>query len=138
MIAPAAIVGQVHALLASARSLNHTTVHVDTRFLEEGWRLSGPDFLPLPVADVEQGLNVTGVEATTKITCGGWLWNAAGPQSVEEDFVLAQQLQIFQTGAAAKGVVSKGEHVIRVVIGQVQLEHMQVIVNGLRQAEFTH
>jgi hypothetical protein len=62
---------------------------------------------------------------------GAW---ASGAEGVEINFVLATQFEIFQAGAVAQGVVGKVEDVIRLVIGQMNLEQVQVVVDGIDEA----
>ena len=48
---------------------------------------------------------------------------------------MAAQLQIFQAGAPQKRVVSQVENVIGLVIGEVDFEQVQLIVDGLNEAD---
>lgn len=56
-------------------------------------------------------------------------------QCVEIDLVVAAQFEILQTVAVAEGVVSQVEHVIGLVIRQMNLEQVQTPVNGVNQPE---
>jgi len=77
-------------------------------------------------------------EAPAEIAGRGRIGNAAGTQGVEEDLVVAAQFDVLQTGAVAQGVVSEVEDVIRLVVGQVDLEQVQVPVDGLGEPELAH
>ena len=60
-------------------------------------------------------------------------------QGIQVHFVVAPQFQMLQAGAAGQQVVSNVEHVIRLVIGHVDLEQLQARVDALVQAErFDH
>ena len=58
VIAPGAVVGDVHALLAAAAGGDQGAVHVDDGLVEEGGGLLRPDLEPGLVDDVLQGLDV--------------------------------------------------------------------------------
>jgi hypothetical protein len=40
-----------------------------------------------------------------------------------------------QAGAAAQRQVRQGEHVVRLVVGEVDVQHLQAAVEGVDQAE---
>ena len=60
-------------------------------------------------------------------------------QGIQIHFVVAPQFQMLQAGAAGQQVVRNVEHVIRLVIGHVDLEQLQAHVDPIVQAErFDH
>ena len=56
-------------------------------------------------------------------------------QGVEEDFVLAAQFHVLQAGAVAQSVVSEVEHMIGLVVRQVDFQQLQPPVDGVDQAD---
>ena len=66
---------------------------------------------------------------------GGRVGDATGAQGVEEDFVIATEFDVLQTTAVAQGVVGEVEEVIGLVEGQVDLEQLQAVVDGIDQAD---
>src|ERR1700722_455864 len=138
MVAPRAVVGDVHALLAFAGGADQRAIGIDAGLVEEGVGLPGPGALADVVDGVEQRVHIVGLETAAEVASGGRIGNAAGAQGIEEDFVVASQFDVFEAGAVAKGVVGEIEHVIRFVIGQMDLEQVQPAVDGLVEAEFAH
>ena len=138
MVAPGAVVGDVHARLARASGLGEGAVHVDGGTLEEALRLLGPDLEPHLVDGFVQVGDAAGTEAAAEIACGGGIGNALRPQGVEEGLVVAAQLDVFQAGAVAQSVVGNVQDVVRFVIRLMNQEHMQTPVDGLGQAELLH
>src|SRR5262249_35824916 len=51
----------------------------------------------------------------------------------EKDLIVAEQFEILQTGATTQRQVGQGEHVIGFMIGQVELQHWQALVQGIDQ-----
>lgn len=94
MIAPDAVVGDVHAELALAQRFDQRAVHVDTRQVEERHRLPSPDALTDLIEGVDQGMHVGGAEATAEITSGRRIGNALSPEGIEVDFILAPQFEV--------------------------------------------
>ena len=102
VIAPGAVVGDVHALLALAGGLDQGAVHVEEGLVEEGRGLAGPDLQARVVDDVEQRLNAVRGKAATEVAGRGGIGDAAGAQGVEEDLVVAAQFEVLQAGAVAQ------------------------------------
>jgi hypothetical protein len=135
VIPPGPIVGDIHALFALAGGFDQEAVHIDDGLLEESGRLAIPDAEARRVEDIMQRLNAVLGKASTEIACSRGVGDTAGPQSIEEDFVVAEQLQVLQTGAATQRQISQGEHVVRFMIGEVDLQHLQALVERLNQAD---
>ena len=97
---------------------------------------ASPDaVLAYVVEDVEQRVDILGLEASAEIASGGRIGNARGSEGVEEDLVLAAQFEILQTGAVAERVVGQVEDVVGFVIGKMKLEQMEPLVDGVDEAE---
>ena len=138
MIAPLALVVDIHALLALAGGLDHRAVGLDDRFLEEGVRLLTPDLPPRGIEDFLQKVDVAAVEATAEIARRRRIGDATGTQGVKVRFVVAQQFQVLQARAASQQIVSNVQHVIRLVIRKVYLQHSQVSVDRLIEPQLPH
>ena len=91
--------------------------------------------VPDLVADVDQRVHVGGPKTAAEIAGRGRIGNAAGTEGIEIDFILAAQFQILQTGAIAQGVIGQVEHVIRLVIGQMNFEQVQLVIDGIDKAD---
>src|SRR5260370_18527468 len=91
MIAPAAIVGQVHAGLAGSGRLDHTAIQVDAGFVEERLGLPGPDAQACLIEDLEQDLNMGVAETPAEVPGRGWVGNAAGALRAGESFLLGTE-----------------------------------------------
>ena len=135
VIAPGAVVGDVHALLAAGAGGDQGAVDVDDGLVEEVGRLLVPDLDPGLIEDVLEDLDVVGGEAAAEVAGGGGVGDAVGAQGVEEDVVVASQFDVFEAGAVAQGVVGEVEDVIALVIGEVELEQVESLVDGLDEAE---
>src|SRR5205823_3113392 len=67
----------------------------------------------------------------------GRIGNTACAERIQEDLILAAQLQVLQAGAAAQGVVGQVEYVIGFMINHTNFEHVQTLVDGVDQANLT-
>ncbi len=74
-------------------------------------------------------------EAAAKATGSGGIGDAARAQGIEQRVVVAPQFEGLETGAIAEGVVGQVEDVVRFVIGQMNLQQVQGLVDGLGQTE---
>jgi hypothetical protein len=97
--------------------------------------LPSPDLEPGLIEDVLERLDVLGGEAAAEVTGGGRVGDAVGTQGVEEDDVIASQLDVVETGAVAEGVVGEVQDVVALVVGEVILEQVEPLVDGLGQPE---
>ena len=103
--------------------------------VEEVGRLLLPDLEPGLIEDVLEGLDVVGGEAAAEVAGGGGVGDAVGAQGVEEDDVVAAQLDVVEAGAVAQGVVGEVQDVVTLVVGEVELEQVEPLVDGLGEAE---
>lgn len=92
-----------------------------------------PELEPSLIEDILEGLDVVAGEAAAEVTCGGGVGDAVGAQGVEEDDVVAPQFDVVEAGAIAEGVVGEVQDVVALVVGQVDLEQVEPLVDGLRQ-----
>jgi hypothetical protein len=114
------------------------TSDLEEGFVEEVGRLLLPDLQPGLIEDILKDLDVVGGEAAAEVAGGGGVGDAVGAQGVEEDDVVASQLDVVETGAVAQGVVGEVEDVITLVIREVILQQVESFVNGLGEPEFPH
>ncbi len=110
-------------------------VDVDVGFAQEAAGLLLPDFLANGVDAVLEGADVGLGKATGEVAGGGGAGGALGTQAVEVAFVLAQPLHVFESLAAGKAVVGDVEDVVTLVVGQMDFEQLQVLVDLLGQAQ---
>ena len=87
------------------------------------------------IEDVLEGLDVVGGEAAAEVAGGGGVGDAVGAEGVEEDDVVASQFDVVEAGAVAEGVVGEVEDVVTLVIGEVVLEQVESLVDGLGEPE---
>ena len=132
---PGAVVGDVDALLAAGAGGDEGAVHVEDGLVEELGRLLFPDLDPGPIEDVLEDLDVLRGEAAAEVAGSGRVGDAVGPQGVEEDDVVASQLDVVEAGAVAQGVVGEVQDVVRLVVREVELEQVEPLVDGLGESE---
>jgi hypothetical protein len=133
MVAPLALVADVHPLFALAAGDHDRAVQVDHRLGEELRRL------PLP--DVEAGnfngqlqiVQALGRETAAEVAGRGRIGDRLGPQGVEKDFVVAAQFDVLQARRVAERVQRQVQDMIGLVIGQMHFQQMQVLVDGFDQ-----
>jgi hypothetical protein len=135
VIAPGAVVGDIDALLAARTGGDERAVDVEDGLVEEVGRLLLPDFDPHLIEDVLKGLDVVGGETAAEVAGGGGIRDAVGAQGVEEDDVIASQLDVIEAGTVAQRVVGDVEDVVGFVVGEVELEQVEPLVDSLREAE---
>ncbi len=136
MIAPGPLVGNIHALLAGASGAHQRAIHVDDGLLEKGLGLFRPHLQANVVESILQAVDVGEVvEATAEVTRRGRVGDAASADRVEEDLVVAAQLNVFEAGATTQGVVGEIEDVIGLVVGHVEFEQDQISIDGRGETE---
>jgi hypothetical protein len=135
VVAPGAVVGDVHTSLALAGGLDQEAIHIEDGPVKEGGGLLGPhahaDVVDRVLQLAEGGL----VEAAAEVAGGGRVGDTLGAQGVEEDLVLAAQFEVLQAGALAQGVVGEGQDVVGLMVGEVELEQVEVAVDGVDEAD---
>ena len=80
--------------------------------------------------------HVVGLEAAAEIAGRGRIGNPPGMHRVEIHFVVAAQFEIFQARAVAQRIEGEIQHVIALVVGQVNLQQVQSPVDGVGQPQF--
>jgi hypothetical protein len=89
MVSPGAVVGDVHALLATAAAASERAVGVEEGFLEEVLRLLLPDPEPDLIEGVHEPDDIGLAEASAEVPGGGGIGDAYGPEGIEVDLVIA-------------------------------------------------
>ena len=59
-------------------------------------------------------------------------------QGIEQDLVVAEQFPVLQTSTTAQGQVGQGRDMVRFMIGEANLQHLQAAVDRLDQADATN
>jgi hypothetical protein len=136
MITPLAVIADVHALFAFAEGLDNCPVGIDQGLFEELRRLLTPNGKPCLIDGFHQQLDVAPVKATTEVARRGGVGNPFGAQRVQIDFVVTPQFDVLQSLPAGQNVVGDIQHMIRLVIRQMPLQHMHMTVDVLNQSTF--
>src|SRR5205085_5354984 len=138
VITPGSVIGDIHPLFALAGGFNQKAIHVDDGLLEESGRLARPDLNTRIVEDVLQDADAGPVKASTEIPCRGRIRDTACAQGIEEDLVVAENFQIFDTSAATQRQIGQGEHVVRFMVREVDLQQREAAVDGVNEPELAH
>ena len=110
----------------SAVARNDGAIGVQDRFLEElGWLL-GPDSQAGLIDGVHQGHDIGLTEAATEVPGSGGVGDSFGSQSIEIDFVVAPQFEVFDPLTAGEDVEGNVQDVVGFVIGKMDLEQMKI------------
>jgi hypothetical protein len=75
-------------------------------------------------------------EPPAEVPRGGRVRNRLRTERVQEDFVVAAELDVLQAGRVAQRVQRQVEHVVRLVVGDMHLEQMQPTINLSDQPHF--
>ena len=75
------------------------------------------------------------VEAPAEVPGGRRIGDPLGAERVEEDLVVAAELDVLKTGAIHDAVVGDVQNVVGFVVGQMELQDIEVLVDGLGQPE---
>ena len=138
VIAPLALVGDVHALLALAGGFDHRAVGVDDGFVEERSGCCRQTFSRVSLKISCKQIDVRPCEAAAEVARRGGIGNAPGAQGIEIGLVVAEQFQMFQARAAGQQVVGDVQHVVGLVVGQMDLQQAEAAVDGLGEPELPH
>jgi hypothetical protein len=118
MIAPGAVISDVDALLAAGAGDDEGAIDVEDGLVEELGRLLPPDLQSCPIEGVLEGLDIVRGEARAEVPGSSGIGDAVGAEGVEEDDVVAPQLDVVEAGAVAQRVVGEVEDVVGLVIRQ--------------------
>jgi hypothetical protein len=135
MITPGVVVGDVHAFFALPVGAHQGTVGVDAGLLEKIVRLLFPKLHPRVIEDVLEDVDFVRAEASAIIAGRGGIGNALGAEGIEKGGVVAAQFDVLETRAVAQSVHGEVEDVIGVGIWQVQLEKVQLSIDGFDQSD---
>ena len=125
----------VHPFLVFSVGGYQGAVCVQNGFLEEGLGLLFPHTHPNSIVDILKLIDVALAETSTEIA-GKWSGrDASAAEGIAVDVVKWRNLDVLQTGAVAQGIVSDVEHMIGFVIRQVDLEQVDVVVDGVNEAD---
>ena len=135
-VAPDSFVGNVHALLQLARGGHDRAVGVEIDHLADQVRAATtPQRGPYRVDRVHQRHDVGLGEAAQEVPRRGGVRQQLRPEPVHQRHVVTQPVHVLQTGTAGEHAVGEGEHVIGLVIRQVDLQQVQRGVDRLDQTE---
>ena len=131
MVTPLPLVVDIHTRFALTGGLGYQTVTFNDRFFEKRCRLPAPDLHPHVVDRAHQDFNVGGFEPPTEVTRRGRVGDPLSPESVQVDLVVTPQFEVFQTPAPGQNVVGDVEHMVRLVVRQMDLQQMQPAIDSL-------
>ena len=83
MIAPGAVVGDIHADLALAGSRDQHAIHVDVCFVEKRRWLPRPHTLANVIEDVDERMHIVGPKTSAEIAGRGRIGDALRVEGVE-------------------------------------------------------
>src|SRR5262249_1766554 len=92
-------------------------------------RLLSPDPQPRLVDRVHQEEDVGRSEAAAEVPGGGRVGDSGRSQGVEEDLILAAELDVLKAAAAGEDVEGDVQDVVGFVVGEVALEHVEGAVD---------
>ena len=135
VVAPDALVGQVHAFLASALvpAMVPSASRMACSKKALGCCCQTSRRLSL-MTRIKRG-DVLGLETAEEIAGGGGVGDTLGPQGVEIVLVVAEQFQVLETGAADQDVVGEVEDMVGLVVGEVAFEQVEFGVDGVGEAQ---
>jgi hypothetical protein len=83
-----------------------------------------PDPLSRRIDGFHKRHNRVLIEAPCEISAGGRIRNALGSQTIQESFIVATQLDVFEPQTIQQRVVGQIQHVVAFVIRQMSLEQL--------------
>ena len=136
MVAPDAVIGDVHTPLAPTLGGGQGAISINERFVEKNVGLLLPDPEASFVEGVHEPLDIGGAEAAAEVPGGGGVGDASGPEGVEVDLIVATHFEVLDAAASGEEVVGDGEDVVALEVGLMTLEEMEVVVEVFHQMEF--
>jgi hypothetical protein len=134
MVTPGAVISDIHAFLAIARSANERAIDVDHSLLEEANRLLLPQTDADIVVDVLQGVDVGDGETPGEIASRGGIRNPLGTERIEEVDIVAAPFDILHAGAVAQGIEGEVQDVIGLEIRKMDFEDVEPLVDGVDES----
>jgi hypothetical protein len=136
VIAPDPVVRDVHPFLALAIGRDQRAIRLDRGDgFGEARGLASPYIKPGLVDRILQIVDRSDRETPTEITGGRRVWDAPRAQRVEEDTVVAPKLDVIERSTAAERVEANVQDMVGLVVGRVDLQQMQPVVDPLGQAD---
>jgi hypothetical protein len=135
MVTPLILIVDVHPFLALAAGERERAIHIDPRLVEERFGLLGPDFEPRLVEHVEQRADMLGSESPAEVASRRRIGNALRADRVEIHFVVAAQFDVVQARAVAERIEREVQHMIALMVGQMDLQQTQPLIDGFGQLQ---
>src|SRR5207244_7094894 len=114
------------------------SIHVNKRFLQKSLLLYVPYFEPRSIEAFLQRRNVRLSKAPREISGRRRIGYPFRSQSIQEHFILPAQFNIFQPLPSGYDIVGDVQHMVALVVRQVDFEQLQVPVQVLDQAQTLH
>ena len=137
-VTPDPVVGNVHSFLAFPQGSGDGPVHVDDGLLPEGSILQLPHLGSGFIDGFLKSEDPILIETTEEISSRRGIRNPLGSQSVHVGLILAQPLDIFETGSTRQDVVCDVQYMIGFPVRKVVLEQNDVSVDIFVQSKLTH
>ena len=122
VIGPLTIVGEVSPLFALAIDLFDGGIQINSCDLSARPRDLAPDFLSRPVDYRLEVLKVILVKASEEVAGGGGIGNPAGSEQMLDGIAVLEIGDVFDAMPADVLVIDMGEDVVRLAVGNVDLE----------------
>lgn len=74
-------------------------------------------------------------EATSEISCSGWIGNPVRTKSVEKGFIVSLLFNILMTHTAKRGVIGDIQNVIAFMVWLMTIEKFYLFIEMIDQAE---
>ena len=103
--------------------------------LKKRFGLLPPDYAADAVEDRLRAEDGDLVEAAAEVAGRGRVGDAAGAEDIQVGDVRAEQFQVFQTPAPGQQVVGNVEHMVAVVVGEVEFQQAEMAVDRLGESE---
>jgi hypothetical protein len=135
VITPGAVVADIHAFLTLAGGFDQTAIGIEDSQVEEGLGLLPPNADTGVIEDILKKIDVLDAKAPAEISRRGWVGDAVCAESIEENSVVAAQFNVLQAIAVAQGIDGNIEHVIGLMVGQVDLQQVEPPVDSFDQTD---
>ena len=135
MVAPLSVVAEIDALFAAGIGGGEGTVGIEDGTPEELLGLLLPHPGPHRVDAIHQRVHLSGrLESPAEVAGRRGVGDAGCPQSIQIRLVVAEQFDVLQTVPSGQNVIADVQHVIRFVIRQMNLQQVNIPVNGIDQS----
>ena len=137
-VSPDPFIRQSDALLTFSAGPGNRSIHVNKRFLQKSLRLYFPYFEPRSIEAFLQRRNVRLTKAPREISGRRRIGYPFRSQSIQEHFILPAQFNIFQPLPSCYDIVGDVQHMVALVVRQVDFEQLQVPIQILHQPQTLH